>query len=138
MTEFDEEGGASERPESQQSERRNRLARMLPFLVALGRPVQLVRFITRCAWARKILTCYLDAILPYTLLGWLCGENFWRRLCEFDTSLFRFIQLMTYLKGSYFLYDSLHASQISQLTFTASSIISFAWTIMLMLYVSNL
>ncbi len=109
MTEFDEEGGASERPESQQSERRNRLARMLPFLVALGRPVQLVRFITIFFWARKILTCYLDAILLYTLLGWLCGEDFWRRLCEFATSLFGFIQLMTYLTGSYFRYDSLNA-----------------------------
>ncbi|KAN0121939.1 hypothetical protein V8E51_000265 [Hyaloscypha variabilis] len=83
MTEFDEEGGASERPESQQSERRNRLARMLPFLVALGRPVQLMlSFLILC----------LAGYVVKTFGG-----------------------------------DYAH-------TF-ASSIISFAWTIMLMLYI---
>ena len=96
MADFDQErgAGASERRDSQQSETRSRWTRMLPFLVALGRPVELVRFGNCGAWGLKILTCYLDAIISHTVLGWLCGEGFWRGLRRFTTCLFEFTQLM--------------------------------------------
>ena len=98
MTNFDQEGGAgaAERRDSQTPESGSRWSKMLPFLVALGRPVQLVRFDTHFIWMREILTCYLDAFISYTLLGWLRGEGFWRRLRKFSTCLFEFIKLITF------------------------------------------
>ncbi|KAE9382059.1 hypothetical protein N431DRAFT_552015 [Stipitochalara longipes BDJ] len=83
MTDFDMEDGASERRDSQQPETRSRWATRLPFLVALGRPLQLM--------LSFLILCLAGYVVK--IFGGDYAHTF------------------------------------------ASSILSFAWTIMLMLYI---
>jgi hypothetical protein len=87
-----------------------------------------------------VLTYYSATVFSYSLLGWLCGEGLRGRLREFIPMIFCALKLIIFMNRLIHLvhFPGLQTSPWPlKLTFVASSILSFAWTIMLMLYVRD-